>query len=84
MKIMISENNDISCKFSSKSERETLFKVIRKHIQLMPKVYRKRNANWVIVKHLLGNGYGVSCAICKALNVEHDSYVWERNNYGNQ
>lgn len=70
------KNGKITCKFRHRSEKELLESIIKRHINLMGKGYRKKNANWVIVSHLTGNGSGYSCAICKALNVNPSEYEW--------
>ena len=53
MKTNYNENNEIITKFSSEEEKETVFNLIKRHIELMPKVDRKRYRNWVFVKNLI-------------------------------
>ena len=77
MKTYYNENNEIVTTFSSQEEKETIFKLINNHIELMLKVYRKRNSNWVIVKDLTHNGSGYSESICRALGVDPYGYKWE-------
>lgn len=77
MKTYYNENNEIVTTFSSEEEKETVFNLIKNHISLMPKVYRKRYVNWVIVKHLTHNGSGYSESICQALGVEPYGKKWE-------
>ena len=77
MKTYYNENNEIVTTFSSQEEKETIFKLIKNHIDLMPKVYRKRHINWVIVKDLTHNGSGYSESICRALGVDPYGYKWE-------
>lgn len=76
MKITVDKENRISVTDISAEEKKMLKHIIRRHIDLMPKVYRKRNCNWIIVKNLLNNGYGVSVAICKELDNEPFSNKW--------
>ena len=77
MKTYYNENNEIVTTFSSEEEKEIVFKLIKNHINLMPKVYRKRYVNWVIVKDLTYHGSGYSCSICSALGVDPYGYKWE-------
>ena len=77
MKTFYNENNEIVTEFSSDEEKETVFDLIKNHIELMPKVYRKRYPNWVIVSDLTFNGRGYSVSICRALGVNPYSYKWE-------
>lgn len=77
MKTYYNENNEIVTTFSSKEEKEIVFKLIKNHIDLMPKVYRKRHVNWVIVKHLTYHGSGYSESICRALGVDPYGKKWE-------
>lgn len=39
-------------------------------------VYRKRNCNWVVVKHLTWHGCGYSHLICEYLGVDSTGYKW--------
>lgn len=78
MKTNYNENNEIITKFSSEEEKETVFNLIKRHIELMPKVDRKRYRNWVFVKNLTWHGSGYSYSICRALGVDPDSYKWEK------
>ena len=77
MKTFYNESNEIITTFSSDEEKETVFNLIKNHIKLMPKVYRKRYPNWVIVSDLTFNGRGYSESICRALGVNPYSYKWE-------
>lgn len=76
MKTFYNENKEIITTFSSDEEKETVFKLIKNHIELMPKVYRKRYPNWFIVSDLTFNGT-YSESICKALGVNPYGYEWE-------
>ena len=64
--------------FSSDEEKEIVFNLIKRHIELMPKVYRKRNSNWSIVSDLTFNGRGYSFSICSALSVDPYGYEWKK------
>ena len=77
MKTYYNGNNEIVTTFSSEEEKETVFNLIKNHISLMPKVYRKRYVNWVIVKDLTYHGSGYSMSICSALGVDPYGYKWE-------
>ena len=77
MKTFYNKNNEIATTFSSDEEKETVFRLIKNHIELMPKVYRKRNCNWCIVSDLTFNGRGYSESICRSLGVDPDGYEWE-------
>lgn len=77
MKTFYNEDDKINTTFSSSEEKETVFKLIKNHIELMPKVYRKRYPNWVIVSDLTFNGRGYSESICRALGVNPYGYEWE-------
>ena len=55
MKTYYNENNEIVTTFSSEEEKETVFNLIKNHIDLMPKVYGKHYANWVVVRYLTHN-----------------------------
>lgn len=74
----IGKSTGTKCVFESTNEAKLLFNLIRRHINLMPKVYRKRNDNWAIVKQMTNNGCGYSIAICRALNVDPFSKKWEQ------
>ena len=63
--------------FQVKKKKETIFKLIKRHIDLMPKVERKRHCNWVFVKKLTYHGSGYSESICRALGVDPYGYKWE-------
>lgn len=77
MKTYYNGNNEIVTTFSSEEEKETIFKLIKRHIDLMPKVERKRHCNWVFVKKLTYHGSGYSESICRALGVDPYGYKWE-------
>ena len=77
MKTYYNVNNEIVTTFSSEEEKETVFELIKNHIDLMPKGYRKRYFNWVMVRDLTHNGSGYSESICRALGVEPYDYKWE-------
>ncbi|MDD7591524.1 MAG: hypothetical protein PUJ92_00775 [Bacilli bacterium] len=64
--------------FSSDEEKEIVFNLIKRHIELMPKVYRKRNSNWIIVSDLTFYGRGYSFSICSALSVDPNGYEWKK------
>lgn len=76
MKAYYNENNEIVTTFSSEEEKETVFNLIKNHIELMPKTYRKRYVNWVMVADLTHNGSGYSESICKALGVNPQGEKW--------
>lgn len=57
-------------------EKELFFNLVKRHLELMPKVYRKRNCNWVVVKHLTWHGCGYSHLICEYLGVDPTGYKW--------
>lgn len=65
------------CEFECEAEKKLFFRLMESHLGLMTKAYRKRNKNWVAVKHMTRHGSGYSEAICKALGVDPDSYTWE-------
>ena len=77
MKTNYNENNEIVTTFSSEEEKETVFNLIKNHIDLMPKTYRNRYVNWVMVSDLTHNGSGYSESICKALGVNPQGKKWE-------
>lgn len=77
MKTYYNESNEIVATFSSDEEKETVFNLIKNHIELMPKAYRKRYVNWVMVSDLTHNGSGYSQSICKALGVNPQGKKWE-------
>lgn len=77
MKTYYNENNEIVTTFSSEEEKETVFNLIKNHIELMPKAYRKRYVNWVMVGDLTHNGSGYSQSICQALGVSPNGFKWE-------
>lgn len=77
MKTYYNENNEIVTTFSSEEEKETVFNLIKNHIELMPKTYRKRYVNWVMVADLTHNGSGYSESICKALGISPNGFKWE-------
>ena len=77
MKTYYNENNEIVTTFSSEEEKETVFNLIKNHIDLMPKTYRKRYVNWVMVRDLTHNGSGYSQSICRALGVSPNGFKWE-------
>ena len=66
--------------FSSDEEKETVFNLIKNHINLMPKVYRNRYFNCVVVRDLTHNGMGYSESICQALGVDPYGKKWEEKN----
>lgn len=63
----------------SKDEKRMMFNLIGRHIELMPKTYRKRHVNWRIVQDMTWNGSGYSASICEYLGVDPDGYKWEKN-----
>ena len=77
MKIYYNEDDFLVTTFSSEEEKETVFELIKNHIDLMPKVHRKHYVNWVIVQNLTKHGSGYSSSICKALGVDPYGYKWE-------
>lgn len=77
MKTYYNENNEIVTIFSSDEEKKTVFNLIKNHIDLMPKTYRKRYVNWVMVSDLTHNGSGYSASICRALGVSPNGFKWE-------
>lgn len=55
-------------------------RILRNHIEQMPKVYRKRNANWVIVQNLLmarTSRAGQTSSIEKCWELNIDAYGYE-------
>lgn len=64
-------------------EARTLYKIIRNCTKKLNKNYRKINRNWVIVMDLLECGSGYSKALCEALNVNPDSYIFEEEEKNN-
>ena len=76
MKTYYNENNEIVTTFSSEEEKEIVFNLIKNHIELMPKTYRKRYVNWVMPGDLTHNGSGYSESICKALGVNPQGKKW--------
>lgn len=77
MKTNYNENNEIVTTFSSEEEKETVFNLIKNHIELMPKAYRNRYVNWIMVADLTHNGSGYSESICKALGINPQGKKWE-------
>lgn len=61
----------------TKKEKELFFNLVERHLDLMPKTYRKAYSNWVIVKHLTYHGSTYSRLICEALNIDPSSHKWE-------
>ena len=62
---------------------EMQFRLLRNFISNMPKVYRKRHQNWVIVKEFLqlGTSKGGSTSSiekCRLLNIDPYGYSLER------
>lgn len=78
MKTFYNEDDKINTTFSSDEEKETVFELIKNHIELMPKVYRKRYPNWCIVGDLIFCGRGYSESICEALGVNPYDYEWKK------
>ena len=76
MKTYYNENDEIVTTFSSEEEKEIIFKLIKRHIELMPKAYRNRYVNWVMVRDLTHHGSGYSESICKALGVSPNGFKW--------
>lgn len=76
MKTFYNENREIVTTFSSDEEKDIVFRLIKRHIEFMPKKYRKNNPNWVIVSDLTYNGSGYSISICKELGVDPMGYEW--------
>lgn len=72
--IKISNDNKV---IMTEEEKDLFIKLVKRHLELMPKVYRKRNSNWIVVQHLTKHGCGYSILICKYLNIDPDSYKWE-------
>ena len=62
----------------SKDEKRMMFNLIGRHIELMPKIYRKRHFNRSIVSDMTCNGSGYSAAICEYLGIDPDGYKWEK------
>ena len=77
MKTNYNENNEIVTTFSSEEEKETVFNLIKNHIELMTKTYRNRYVNWVMVRDLTHHGSGYSESICRALGVSPNGFKWE-------
>ena len=77
----LDNNSPTYCKITvkmSKDEKKMIFLLIQRHIQLMPKIYRKRHVNWRIVEDMTWNGSGYSAAICEYLGIDPDGYKWEK------
>ena len=77
MKTNYNENNEIVTTFSSEEEKETVFNLIKNHIELMPKTYRNRYVNWVMVRDLTHHGSEYSESICRTLGVSPNGFKWE-------
>lgn len=77
MKTFYNSLGFIETTFSSEEEKDTVYRLIKRHIELMPKVERKRNRNWVFVRDLTCHGSGYSMSICKSLGVDPYGYKWE-------
>ena len=75
--------NNLITTFSSDEEQETVFNLIKNHIKLMPKVYRKRYPNWSIVSDLTFYGRGYSFSVCSALSVDPNGYEWKKEDLEN-
>ena len=76
MKTFYNENREIVTTFSSDEEKDIVFRLIKRHIEFMPKKYRKDYTNWCIISDLTFHGKGYSISICKALGVDPDGYEW--------
>lgn len=76
MKTFYNENREIITTFSSDEEKDIVFRLIKRHIEFMPKKYRKDYTNWCIVSDLTYHGSGFSFSICKALGVDPMGYEW--------
>lgn len=63
----------------TEEEKQLFFNLVRNHLDLMPKVYRKRNCNWVVVRHLTWHGHTYSDLICRYLGIDPSGYEWEVN-----
>jgi coenzyme F420-reducing hydrogenase gamma subunit len=54
-------------------------RILKNFISMMPKAYRKRNVNWLVVRDILMRGTSTegmtSCiAKCKELGIDHSGY----------
>ena len=68
------------------SRNDMELRILKNHIELMPKVYRKRNQNWVIVKDLLQamtskGGRSSSISKCYELGLDPDDYQLENKEW---
>lgn len=61
----------------TKKEKILFFELVGRHLDLMPKAYRKRNCNWVVIKNLTWHGSTYSRLICEAVGVDPSSHKWE-------
>lgn len=69
------ETNEIVVSMTQE-EKEMFIKLIGRHLDWMPKVYRKNHANWVVVSHMTNHGSGYSFAICTYLGIDPNGYEW--------
>lgn len=61
----------------TKKEKILFFELVRRHLDLMSKTYRKEHSNWVVVQNLTWHGSTYSKLICEAVNVDPSSHKWE-------
>ena len=59
------------------------YRLLKNFISYMPKTYRKRNSNWIIVKEFLQSGTSEGGATssrrkCLRLGIDPDGYTLER------
>lgn len=79
MKTFYNEEKKIITTFSSEEEKETVYNLIKRHIEMQPMTHRKNQCNWVFVHNLTNHGHGYSVSICEALGVDPNGYSWEQN-----
>ena len=71
------ENNKV---VMTKEEKVLFYELVKRHLELMPKVYRKRHSNWVVVQRLTYHGSTYSGLICEYLGVNPSGYEWRIEN----
>ena len=64
----------------TEEEKLMFYKLVKRHLELMPNVYRKRHSNWVVVQHLTYHGSTYSGLICEYLGVNPSGYDWSDTN----
>ena len=54
----------------TKEAKILFFELVRRHLDLMPKTYRKYHCNWVVVQNLTWHGSTYSKLICEIIPAE--------------